>query len=238
MMQPEQVQAMLFDMDGTLIDTAADFVYVLEQLCLENDRQAPTPVEIHRTVSNGAKALVQLAFGLTPEDPQCNMLHQQLLEIYADQIKTTRAVLYPGMQELLQYLQQAGIPWGIVTNKPEAYSVTLLEQLKLDKLCDVLICPEHVRFTKPHPEPVLLALSKLQLSADRGVYVGDHPRDIESGRQAGIFTIAAAYGYLSIDPPVHTWGADKIVNSVAEITSWLIVAPAAMVQTKLLMDKT
>jgi HAD superfamily hydrolase (TIGR01509 family) len=202
---------------------------VLEQLCLENDRPVPTQTDIHQTVSNGAMALVQLAFGLDSADSQCSMLRQRLLDIYAEQIKSTRAVLYPGIQELLQYLQQAGISWGIVTNKPEAYSITLLEQLKLDKVCDVLICPEHVRFTKPHPEPVLLALSKLgQLSAG-GVYVGDHPRDIEAGREAGMFTIAAAYGYLSIDPPVHTWGADMIVNSVAEITSWLSGAPTANV---------
>lgn len=228
MMQPDHVQAMLFDMDGTLIDTAADFIYVLEQLCHENDRPAPNHTDIHQTVSNGAKALVQLAFGIESADPQCGMLRERLLEIYAEQIKSTRAVLYPGIRELLQYLQQSGISWGIVTNKPEAYSLTLLEQLKLDKLCDVLICPEHVRFTKPHPEPVLLALSKLKQSAARGVYVGDHPRDIESGRQAGIFTIAAAYGYLSIDPPVHTWGADMIVNSVAEITSWLSATRTAI----------
>ncbi len=221
MIQPDRVQTMLFDMDGTLIDTAADFVYVLEQLCIENNRPAPAQIDIHQTVSNGAKALVQLAFGFDSEDPQCGLLHQRLLEIYAEQIKSTRAVLYPGMQELLQYLQQAGISWGIVTNKPEAYSITLLEQLKLDKVCDVLICPEHVRFTKPHPEPVLLALSKLKQSAAVGVYVGDHPRDIESGRLAGIFTIAAAYGYLSINPPVDSWGADMVVNSATEITAWL-----------------
>jgi len=229
MMRPDRVQTMLFDMDGTLIDTAADFVSVLEQLCFENDRPTPTQIDIHQTVSNGAKGLVQLAFELDSEDPQCGVLRQRLLEIYAEQIKSTRAVLYPGMHELLQYLQQAGISWGIVTNKPEAYSIALLEQLKLDKICDVLICPEHVRFTKPHPEPVLLALSKLDQSAAAGVYVGDHPRDIESGREAGMFTIAAAYGYLSIDPPVHTWGADMIVNSAAEITGWLSRAPTVVI---------
>jgi N-acetyl-D-muramate 6-phosphate phosphatase len=228
-MKPNHVQAMLFDMDGTLIDTAADFIYVLEQLCLENDRQVPSHIAIHQTVSEGAKALVQLAFGLHAADPQCGLLRERLLEIYAEQIKSTRAVLYPGMRELLQYLEHAGISWGIVTNKPEAYSLILLEQLELDRVCDVLICPEHVRFIKPHPEPVLLALSKLEQSAAAGVYVGDHPRDIESGREAGMFTIAAAYGYLSIGPPVQSWGADMIVDSATEITAWLSGAVPAMV---------
>jgi N-acetyl-D-muramate 6-phosphate phosphatase len=220
-MRMDRVETMLFDMDGTLIDTAADFIHVVEQLCHENNRPAPGYTEIHQTVSEGARGLVQLAFGLEADDPQCGTLRQRLLDIYAEQIKSSRAVLYPGMRELLHQLKDAGISWGIVTNKPETYSVVLLEQLNLDKLCDVLICPEHVRFTKPHPEPVLLALSRLNKSANSAVYVGDHPRDIESGRQAGLFTIAAAYGYLSIDPPVQSWGADMIVNTVSEITSWL-----------------
>lgn len=225
------IEAMLFDLDGTLLDTAADFIYVVQQLCRENNQPAPDSEAINRTVSSGARALVQLAFGIDPEHPQCQLLHQRLLEIYALQIQESHAVLYPGMQELLDSLQRAGIPWGIVTNKPEAYAVPLLERTGIAKHCGVLVCPQHVRFPKPHPEPVLLACRRINRLPAATVYVGDHPRDIDSGRAAGTFTIAAAYGYLEIDPPIKTWGADMIVDSVREITRWwpeaLLPAPAA-----------
>lgn len=221
MRQPTTLDAVLFDLDGTLIDTAADFVYVMEQLCAEHDRPTPSQEAVHQTVSGGARALVKLAFDLEPDHPQCAVLLRRLLDIYAEALRSTQAVLYPGMEDLLSWLEDAGIAWGIVTNKPLSYSQSLLASLGLAERCGVLICPDMVSKTKPDPEPVHLACRRLQAEEARSIYVGDHPRDIEAGRRAGLFTIAAAYGYLSIDPPVDTWGADMIVESVEEITQWL-----------------
>ncbi len=226
MISKQPIATMLFDLDGTLLDTAPDFVHVLEQLCRENDQQTPSAHAIHQTVSSGARALVQLAFQKEPGDKTFAQLHQRLLELYSVQILNTQAQLYPGMAELLANLQAAEIPWGVVTNKPEPFSLVLLEKLGLNADCSVLICPEHVTFTKPHPEPLLLACQRLGKTPATTVYIGDHPRDIDSGKQAGMTTVAAAYGYLPAEPALESWGADVIVNSVAEISAWLMAHDA------------
>ena len=109
----------------------------------------------------------------------------------------------------------------MVTNKPEQFSIPLLQSLGIRERCQTLICPEHVTFTKPHPEPLLLACTQLGCQPSAGVYVGDHPRDISAGQQAGMYTIAAAYGYLPPSPPVAQWGANMIVKRVDDIIAWL-----------------
>ncbi|GJM12081.1 MAG: phosphoglycolate phosphatase [Pseudohongiella sp.] len=215
------IECVLFDLDGTLIDTAPDFTLVVNQLLAEHDREALSHEAIHLNVSNGARALVSNAFGIEEGQDGFADLLERLLELYYQQLTITKARLYPGLDDLLQQLEEQNIPWGIVTNKPEKYSVRLLEQLRLDTRCSVLVCPDHVRETKPHPEPILLALEKLGLSSEKAVYLGDHIRDIQAAKNADVIAIAAAYGYLADDAKAEEWYADFILQSSEQTTSLL-----------------
>ncbi len=218
---PTSIKAMLFDLDGTLVDTAADFTAVLNDMTRAAG-VAPTSYDaIHQTVSNGARALVKLAFDLDPEHPQFQSHLDTLLGLYQQRIENTQATLYPGMDALLAHMEARDIKWGVVTNKPQLYSRPLLSKLQLLERCASLICPDDVTHTKPHPEPLLLACTQMGLSPDTVIYVGDHPRDIEAGNAAGMYTIAVTYGYLPATPAVSTWGADLIVDHVHEIQQCL-----------------
>lgn len=212
-----RIAAVLFDLDGTLVDTAPDFTAVLHQLCAEQGVAPPADAAILATVSSGARALVELAFRLAPHAQGFDPLHRALLDVYMTQLQATRSVLFPGMELLLTELEDRHILWGVVTNKPERFSIPLLQKLSLEQRCSVLVCPDHVSQTKPHPEPLLLACARLGCAPDQTIYVGDHPRDIEAGKAAGMTTIAAAYGYLPHEPPIADWGADYISATVADI---------------------
>jgi len=218
---PNPVEGMLFDLDGTLLDTAADFADVVQQMTEQAALPAIEFTAIHQTVSNGARALVELAFGIDQGHPDFEERLSTLLSLYAERIVATKATLYPGMDALLRHLENSGIPWGIVTNKPERFSRPLLEGLGLLARCATLICPDHVTQSKPHPEPLLLACKQLGIDPLHAAYVGDHPRDIDAGRAAGMFTIAVRYGYLPLTPPVEQWQADLIVDSVDQIAQRL-----------------
>lgn len=215
------IECVLFDLDGTLIDTAPDFTLVVNKLLAEHDREALSHETIHLNVSNGARALVKNAFAIEENDDGFANLLQRLLELYYEQLESPLATLYPGLDDLLAQLEEQNIPWGIVTNKPEKYSIKLLEQLQLSSRCSVLICPDHVSNTKPHPEPILLALEKLGCASERAVYLGDHIRDIQAAKNADVIAIAAAYGYLAADAKVEEWYADFILQSPEQTTPLL-----------------
>jgi len=217
------IECVLFDLDGTLIDTAPDFIQVVNKLLAENDKPGIAPDLIYQTVSDGARALVKLAFAIEESDSSFSTLNQRLLDLYEEQIEHTEAVLYPGLNELLQELESANIPWGIVTNKPELYSNALLRKLSLDKRCSVLICPDHVENRKPHPEPILLACEKLHCNTEKTVYVGDHLRDIQAAKNADVIAIAAAYGYLNSESKVGEWYADFILQQSEQLKPLLSI---------------
>ena len=207
------IECVLFDLDGTLIDTAPDFVKTLSRLTTENNRPPLTDLRVQQTVSDGARALVKLGFGIEEHDDRFATLNQRLLDLYLEQLSDTEATLYPGLSSLLEKLEAAGIPWGIVTNKPEIYSIKLLDKLDLLSRCGVLICPDHVSDRKPHPEPIFLACDRLSCSTERTVYLGDHIRDIQAAKNADVIAVAAAYGYLSAEAKVEEWPADFILRS-------------------------
>jgi len=215
------IECVLFDLDGTLIDTAPDFTLVVNKLLAEHDKEALSHEIIHLNVSNGARALVKNAFEIDEAHDDFAGLLQRLLILYYEQLDSTTAVLYPGLDELLAQLEAQNIPWGIVTNKPEKYSARLLEKLQLDSRCSVLVCPDQVSETKPHPEPIFLALEKLGLNNERAVYIGDHIRDIQAAKNADVIAIAAAYGYLAKDAKVEEWYADFILQSSEQTISLL-----------------
>ncbi|AOA59801.1 HAD family hydrolase [Acinetobacter larvae] len=217
------MQAVLFDLDGTLIDTAADFIRIIQEMCRQAQRPVVDAAHIRSQVSEGARAMVQLVYPeLASDDPVFLAHRQRFLDIYAENIAVDTR-LFAGMDELLLQLEAAQIPWGIVTNKPRALSESLLKALALEQRCAVLVCPEDVQHTKPDPEPMYLAAKQLQLDSQHIIYVGDHPRDIDAGRNAHMYTILAAYGYLpaAYRDDLAAWHADAIIDSVADLQKLL-----------------
>lgn len=209
--------AVLFDLDGTLLDTAEDFIAVVRALCAEKDRAPPSAIDIRNTVSDGARALVTLAFGIQTDHPNFDALRQRLLDIYETELGK-HSPLFPGMQNTLNALNDRGIPWGIVTNKPRRFAEPLLQRLALNPAAQVLVTPDDVSQTKPHPEPLLLAAKTLNCTAERSIYVGDHSRDIESGRAANMLTVAAAYGYVENLAQAQAWQADFLIEHAGALT--------------------
>ena len=220
-MKTEQTPAaVLFDLDGTLIDTARDFIRCLNQLRQQHGMPALPAEQIRRSVSNGARAMIRVGFGLEPEHEGYPEKHTAFLDLYELGV-AVETTLFPGMDVLLSSLESRGIPWGIVTNKPARFAVPLIEALGLAQRCAALICPDHVAERKPHPESLLLACRQIQVEPIKSVYVGDHERDIEAGRNAGMHTIAVRYGYIEQPETVDLWQADRIADTVSDLTKLL-----------------
>ena len=218
------MKAVLFDLDGTLIDTAADFIRIIQEMCRSENREVVDANLIRTQVSEGARAMVKLVYPeLDVEDPIFLAHRQRFLDIYGSDIAVDTD-LFVGMYPLLEDLEQRSIPWGIVTNKPRWLSEALLEALNLTQRCAVLVCPEDVQNTKPDPEPMYLAAKQINIKPNECIYVGDHPRDIDAGRNAEMYTILAAYGYLPLQhkDDLNAWQANCIVNDVKELHRVLI----------------
>lgn len=209
MSQP--LHAVLFDLDGTLLDTAPDFHWVVNQLLREHDRPTVSYEFLRGHVSNGARAMVSAAFDLDPEHPNFTALHQRMLALYLSHLDVD-TVPFQGIAALLDWLDARQIPWGVVTNKPELYTLPVMSGLKLDTRAACIICPDHVTERKPHPEALLLACDQIGCDSRYCVYIGDHQRDIECGRRAGMLTIGALYGYIDNETNTDEWQADHYVN--------------------------
>ncbi|BEH15081.1 MULTISPECIES: HAD family hydrolase [Marinobacter] len=212
--------AVLFDLDGTLIDTAPDFIRCLNMLRQQHKLEALPAEHIRRSVSNGARAMIRVGFGLEPEHPDYLEKHTAFLDLYEAGV-AIETTLFEGMDELLLDLESRSIPWGIVTNKPARFAIPLIEALGLAERCATLICPDHVTERKPHPEPLFLACREIGAEPKQAIYVGDHERDIEAGRNAGMRTIAVRYGYIEQPESVDLWQADIIVDTVSDLAKLL-----------------
>jgi 2-phosphoglycolate phosphatase len=209
-------KGVLFDLDGTLLDTAPDFIVVLNAMLTDRGR-APLPAEnIRAVVSNGARALVALAFGGNPGEEEFEALNVELRERYSRHL-AVHTHLFPGLDDVLARLEKDGIPWGIVTNKPSQYTLPILDALALSRRCASVVCPDQVTHTKPHPEPMLKAAAEMHIQATDCVYVGDHERDIAAGRNAGMATVVAGWGYIGPEENARHWNADFHVDSTREL---------------------
>lgn len=215
-----QPSAVLFDLDGTLIDTAPDFIRCLNQLRQQHSLAALPAEHIRRSVSNGARAMVRIGFGLEPEHHGYLEKHTAFLDLYEAGV-AEETTLFDGMNQLLATLEAKAIPWGIVTNKPARFATPLIVALGLAERCATLICPDHVAERKPHPEALFLACQHIGADPARAVYVGDHERDIQAGRNAGMRTIAVRYGYIEQPESVDLWQADVIADTVADLAKLL-----------------
>ncbi len=208
--------AIFFDLDGTLADTAPDLAAAANRLVIERG-MPPVPYEKLRPVaSHGARGLIGAAFGKRPEDPEFPALRDTFLDYYeADIAVHTR--LFDGMDEVLARLDAEGILWGIVTNKIARFTVPLVNAIGLTPRASAVVSGDTTPHAKPHPAPLLHAAELSGVAPARCVYVGDDLRDIQAGRAAGMKTVAAAYGYCGEDDPPESWGADYLIRHPAEL---------------------
>ena len=212
------IQAVLFDLDGTFADTAPDLSYALN--VMRSARGLPAlPVDATRAVtSTGARGLLRIGFGMTPDHPEYAAMRAEFIDVYSRALCVhTRP--FPGMVELVRVLCERSVKWGIVTNKAEHLAKAVLDGLGLDG-CGCIIGGDTTGVTKPRPEPLLAAARRLNVEPSAAIYVGDDARDIEAGRAAGMKTIAVRYGYLNGSAP-DTWGADCVIDSPQEVLQHL-----------------
>ncbi len=210
----------LFDLDGTLVDTAPDLANALNQ-ALANHGKPPLPFkEVRPSVSLGGAAMLQLGFGVRETDPGFTALRDEFLDIYRNSL-ADHSRLFPGMEQTLAAIEERGLPWGVVTNKPGWLTNPLMRRLELDERTRCIVCGDTLERRKPHPDPLLHACKLLRRAPEESLYVGDARRDIEAGRSAGTMTLVAAYGYLDNEDDPLRWEADGLIDSPLEVLDWL-----------------
>jgi N-acetyl-D-muramate 6-phosphate phosphatase len=214
--------ALLLDLDGTLLDTAPDMAAALNAL-LQQEGREPLPLQAIRPhVSHGSQALVQLGFATAAAD-EFERLRKRFLDLYYADLASSGTCLMEGFDAVLADLEQRGVPWGVVTNKPGWLTDPLMEQLGLRARAGCIVSGDTVAERKPHPMPLLHAASLIGRPAADFLYVGDAERDIVAGRAAGMCTVAVRFGYLADGEDPAAWGPDGIVDSPAELLDWLEV---------------
>lgn len=214
------IRALLFDLDGTLADTAPDLGHALN---LQRERHGLPPLaqEIIRPyASHGTVGLFDIGFGLTPQDARFAPMREEYLALYTANL-CLHTTLFPGMAELLDELEGKGIAWGVVTNKPARFTNPLLEQLGLIGRAASVVSGDTCSHPKPHPEPLLYAAREIGVAPQSCLYVGDAERDIEAARAAEMPALVAAYGYLGENDKPETWRALSIIDTPAEIMRYL-----------------
>ena len=208
--------AVLFDLDGTLIDTAPDMGGALNNLLIE-EQQAPLPLaSIRPYVSQGGLVLTRLGFGDRVEETEIEPLRQRFLQHYRA-IIADNSQLFDGFESVLAELESSSIPWGIVTNKPEWLTHPLLEQLDLAARSAVVIGGDTLAQRKPHPAPLLEAAERIGVDCRRCIYVGDDERDIVAGRAARMKTLVAAWGYIDSATDIADWNADGVIDQPCDL---------------------
>ncbi len=198
---------MLFDLDGTLVDTAPDLVGTLYELLNQLGAEAPEYSQCRNRVSQGVRGLLALAMGITPEDTHYPELQRRFLDIYADRI-CQQSRLFPGVAQLLADLAKQDIPWVIATNKPVRFTTPLLAQLDLEPTSKIVVTPDLVERGKPHPAMIDLAVERLGVNPAQCWFIGDARQDITAGRGAGVVTGIAHWGYIEPNEPTDDWQAD------------------------------
>lgn len=219
--------ALLFDLDGTLVDTAPDLARATNALRHHHGLAKLDYATIRAQVSNGGSALVTLALGIDDEHPEHAAARSFLLESYGEAL-AVHSRLFPSLEGLLEGWEAAGRPWGIVTNKPRRYAAPLIEALRLAP--GVLLCADDLPVKKPHPAPLLEAARRLEVTPTGCWYIGDHLRDIQASRAAGMPAIAVAYGYLENPGEALQWQADRCFETPEALSAHLLEQLALEVQ--------
>lgn len=214
------INGVLFDLDGTLADTAPDLAYALNETLLHFGYPQLSFETIRPVVSHGGRALIELGFTYTPDHANYETVRLHLLDVYLHNI-ARETKLFPGMSELLAAIEAKAIPWGVVTNKPGWLTEPLMEALNLTPRAACIVSGDTTGHSKPHPEPLFYACKVANITAKDCLYIGDAARDIEAGKAAGMITIGALFGYLLEGEDPKDWHADKYINHPSEIIELL-----------------
>jgi len=219
-MKFENIQAVLFDLDGTLIDSAPDLGAAVDKMRV--DRGMPSlPLLHYRPMAGaGARGMIALAFGFTPEHPEYDAMKEEFFRNY-EACMTHRTFAFEGVVQMIDALVATHLPWGVVTNKSKRFAEPLTQAMPLFKTAAVVISGDTTPYAKPHPEPLLEAARRLGIEPTACVYVGDDERDIVAGHAAGMKTVAATYGYLGVQSDVQKWQAHANIQSPLELSRLL-----------------
>ncbi len=213
------IRLVLFDLDGTFADTAPDLAFALNRTLVANGRPQLPLESIRLQVSHGAVALITLGFGIEPDHPRFDTYREQLLDIYKNHL-ARETTLFPGMEELLEQLEQRDIPWGIVTNKPGWLTEPLMRQLGLSDRAAAIVSGDTTDYRKPHPMPIIHACGLARRDPAETLYIGDARRDIEAGNSAGNRTLTALFGYIGNEDNPEEWGADGAIDHPLQVLNW------------------
>jgi N-acetyl-D-muramate 6-phosphate phosphatase len=215
-----RVRAVLFDLDGTLIDSAPGLTAATNAMLVQHGKAALPHEALRPHAGSGARGMLAAAFAKTPAHDDYESLREEFYAHYESRIlHNTHA--FDGVHEMFDALDQQGLPWGIVTNKAMRFAEPTALALGLWPRAAALIAGDSTAFTKPHPEPLLEAARRMGRAPQDCVYVGDDARDVQAGRAAGMSTLAASWGYLGLASTVHDWGADAVLSQPQQLLTWL-----------------
>lgn len=215
------LSCVLFDLDGTLLNTAPDLTTALNKALLHFNYSDVPADTITPYISYGAAVMIDTALQQDVTDTIKIDILEWLLDYYESHI-AVYTELYTGMPELLATLESKNIPWGVITNKRERLTHPLMQALDLTQRSACIICGDTTAYSKPHPEPMLTACRQIQVVPEKCLYIGDAQHDITAGKAANMKTLAATYGYLKPDDQPQDWGADALIHRPGEILDWII----------------
>ncbi|MEX0731936.1 MAG: phosphoglycolate phosphatase [Aquisalimonadaceae bacterium] len=220
LLAPPPLRAVLFDLDGTLLDTAPDLIHTANQLLEEHGQLALPEGSFGPVVSHGSAAMIQRGFHIAHDDPRMEALRSRYLDLYHQQVSRLTSP-FTGILELLDAIEHRGLRWGVVTNKPAWLSNPLLRDLGLAERASCIVCGDTVAHRKPHPAPVTHACELLDVAPAEAVLVGDAMRDVTAGQAAGTSTLVALFGYICAEDEPTRWGANGLLGHPLELLRWL-----------------
>jgi 2-phosphoglycolate phosphatase len=209
-------RGVLFDLDGTLIDSAPDLAGAANEMRLARGLEEAPYSQLRPVVGSGARGMLGAAFGITPAEPQFEAMKDEFLRLYESRM-TRLTHVFDFIWPVLNHLEARGLPWGIVTNKASRFAAPLAAALKLHPRAAALVAGDTTPHSKPHPAPLIEGARQLGLAPEVCLYVGDDLRDVQAGRAAGMGTAAAAWGYLGAGESVEAWGADHLLHSAGQL---------------------
>ncbi|MES2637319.1 MAG: HAD-IA family hydrolase [Pseudomonadota bacterium] len=210
------INTILFDLDGTLVDTAPDLGYALNILLNRHGKPALSDAVIRPFASHGSRGLIGLGFGIKPEDASFLALRDEYLSIY-NQVFTRSPILLEDISELLQVIEYKNLKWGIVTNKPRRFTQPLIKNMDLDRRAACVVSGDDAPQPKPSPATLLMACEQMQVKPENCIYIGDAERDIQAGKAAGMQTAVALFGYIDVTDNPQDWGADVMLQKPLDL---------------------
>ena len=215
-----RLEAVLFDLDGTLCDTLPDLAAALDSVACEIGAGAVDEARLRPLVSRGTRAMLAGVLARDADPARSDQVRRRFLERYRSGV-AARTRLFPGMNPVLAILERHGVRWGVVTNKHAWLTDPLLEALGLHRRAACIVSGDSAAHPKPHPAPLLLACERLSVAPGAAAYVGDSRSDVEAGRAAGMITLSAGWGYIDPDDPPRGWGADVEAATPGELLAWV-----------------